>query len=432
MSSFSGTKKIAIFPGLVLAAIGLAQIGSSIITARSSPDSDLLRQWKASQYVRARIDPYPVAFAALQAHYGILAPKGPVHLRETQIYAVPKSGPDPATNPELGAPEATYPPTSYFVFAGTMSHFQASSVRIAWFALNLVLLPLIVRELFLLVEPGLLKFGPSAFGELSWLVAGLIAALVLAWPAVAYCFEREQFSLFILFLVLLAARLQSTRPVLAGLVWAVALLKPSMSLPYLLLPLAERRWKVLATTTTVQASLLLASAVQLRQAPRTLVQQWLAVAAYIRGGMYTVQEVINGLHLDGTLIGVLIPLGVVGLAFLVIRRLPGVRALAFLCFISAVWMYHGIYDFAVLVVPAALLVPDLFSISTRRQTMSWILSAGAFLAIGVALVPSIHNGDNATFHVLRWLGRLSLVIAMLIASKRDGTEAGRAELSLAA
>ena len=161
MSSISGNQKIAVFVGLVLAAIGLAQMASSIVTARSSPDSDLLRQWKAAQYVRARIDPYPVAFAALKARYGILAPKGPVHLRETRIYAVPKSGPDPATNPELGAPEATYPPTSYFVFAATMGHFQASSVRTAWFLLNLVLLPLIVRELFLLLQIGFPKFGDN-------------------------------------------------------------------------------------------------------------------------------------------------------------------------------------------------------------------------------------------------------------------------------
>ena len=62
MSPASGDKKIAIAAGLVLAAIGLVQLATSIITARSSEDSDLLRQWKASQYVRARIDPYPVAF----------------------------------------------------------------------------------------------------------------------------------------------------------------------------------------------------------------------------------------------------------------------------------------------------------------------------------------------------------------------------------
>ena len=158
MSSISGSKKPAIIAGLVLAAIGLAQLASSIVTARSNRDSDLLRQWKASQYVRAGTDPYPVALAALKARYGVLAPRGPVHLNETRIYGVPKTGPDPATNPELGPPEATYPPTSDFLFATSMGHFQASSVRTAWFVLNLGLLPLIVMELFPLllhIVPGI-------------------------------------------------------------------------------------------------------------------------------------------------------------------------------------------------------------------------------------------------------------------------------------
>jgi hypothetical protein len=106
MSSVSGNKKIEIAAGLVLAAIGMLQLASSIITARSSEDSDLLRQWRASQYVRARVDPYPVAFAALQARYGILAPKGPVHLPEIEIYAVPTRR--PPTHP---------PPTSFSPFA---------------------------------------------------------------------------------------------------------------------------------------------------------------------------------------------------------------------------------------------------------------------------------------------------------------------------
>jgi hypothetical protein len=425
MSSVSRSKKIAITAGLVLAAIGLLRLASSIISARSSEDSDLLRQWRASQYVRARVDPYPVAFAALQARYGILAPKGPVHLRETEIYAVPKSGPDPATNPELGAPEATYPPTSYMVFAVCMSRFQAPKVRTAWRALNFVLLLLIVRELFLLRAYRLPKFG-----EMSWPGAGLIGALVLAWPPVAYCFQREQFSLFILLSVLLASRLQSTRPLLAGLIWALALLKPSMSLPYLLLPLAERRWKVLATTAAVEAALLVAAAVQLRHAPWILVRQWLSVASYIRGGMYTVQELINGLHLDGTLLGNLIPIAVVGLAFPVVRRLTSVRALAFLSFISAIWMYHGIYDFVVLLVPGALLVRDL--LGTQWKTMVWILAVGAFLAVGAALLPAVHNGDTATYHALRWIGRLSLVIALLLAAKPERAEADRTQLDLAA
>ena len=136
-----------------------------------------------------------------------------------------------------------------------------------------------------------------------------------------------------------------------------------MSLPIFCCRWAERRWKVLATATTAQAALLLASGIQLQHAPWTLVGQWLSVAAYIRLGMYTVQELINGLHLDGTLLNLLIPLAVVALAFPCVLRLSRVRALALLSFVSAFWMYHGMYDFAVLLVPGVLL----YTPSRRRD-----------------------------------------------------------------
>ena len=56
-------------------------------------------------------------------------------------------------------------------------------------------------------------------------------------------------------------------------------------------------------------------------------------------------------------------------------------------------MYHGIYDFAVLLVPGVLLIPDLVD-GTQRKNVTWIVSAAGFLAIGVALLPAVHNGDS--------------------------------------
>ena len=209
MSSISQNHRIAIIACLVLASAGLIQLPPALVNSRSIADSDLLRQWKTSQYVLAGTNPYPVALAALRARYGLLWPHGSVRLNETRIYGIPPSGPDPATIPELGPPEATYPPTSEILFAATMGHFPASSVRTAWFVLNLCLLPLLVWELLLLLE----------LGTTSPLMIWLVAALAVAWPPVTYCFEREQFSLFVLWSVLLASRLESTRPLLSGLCW---------------------------------------------------------------------------------------------------------------------------------------------------------------------------------------------------------------------
>ena len=178
-------------------------------------------------------------------------------------------------------------------------------------------------------------------------------------------------------------------------------------------------------------ALLLASGIQLREAPWTLVGQWLSVAACIPHGIYTVQEFINRLHLDGTLLDLLIPFAVVGLAFPCVMRLSRVRALAFLSFVSAFWMYHGIYDFVVLLVPGVLLMPDLFD-GMQRKNMAWIVSAGGFLAIGVALLPAIRNGDTAIYHLLRWMGRLTLVISLLVAARPEGPGALGNQLDLTA
>ena len=407
MSSISQNHRIAIIACLVLASAGLIQLPPALVNSRSLADSDLLRQWKTSQYVLAGTNPYPVALAALRARYGLLWPHGSVRLNETRIYGIPPSGPDPATIPELGPPEATYPPTSEILFAATMGHFLASSARTAWFVLNLCLLPLLVWELLLLLE----------LGTTSPLMIWLVAALAVAWPPVTYCFEREQFSLFVLWSVLLASRLETTRPLLSGLCWSLALIKPSLALPYLLVPLAAKHWKVLGVVGTVQVALLASAGMRLSLAPWTLVHQWLAVAAYFRQGMYTAQEVINGLHLDGTVLDSLIPVGILVVAFPFTRRLTRVRALAFLSFISMIWIYHGLYDFIVLLVPGTLLVSDLL---IAPPDTAWILSAVGFTAIGFALLPTVvHNGDNVTYHVVRWIARISLDISMLVAARAE-------------
>src|SRR5215472_964326 len=90
--------------------LGLAEMIPAVRDAILDRTGDLGRQWVVTQYVIRGVNPYPVALDALLVRYGVLAPRGPVHLRDAQVSEIPQFGPHPETDPALGTPEATYPP----------------------------------------------------------------------------------------------------------------------------------------------------------------------------------------------------------------------------------------------------------------------------------------------------------------------------------
>jgi hypothetical protein len=49
----------------------------------------------------------------------------------------------------------------------------------------------------------------------------------------------------------------------------------------------------------------------------------------------------------------------------------------------------------------------------------------------VALQPAVHTGDPTFYRLLRWIGRLSLAISLLVAPKAEQPRAVRDELDLA-
>ncbi len=306
--------------------------------ALKDPDSDVHRQWVTSQYVLAGVNPYPVALSALEARYGRLAPAGPVHLRSVRIDFVPKHGPHPQTDRRLGPPEATYPPTSAVLFAFTIGRFPSIWVVCVWTGFNFVLVALIAGELTALAAARMSR--PWAWG--------LIVPLLLLWPPTAESIERGQFSLLVFWSVLRAHRVESRRPLVAGLLYCLALIKPSLGLPLVVLPALGGRWRVLFWTVVAQFMLLGAAGVKLHESPQGLIGGWLHVSRYFRQGLYTIQELINVFHLDGTSFDILIPVLVVAIAAWIARRYDQERRLAFFSFIAVGWMYHYTYDFIVL------------------------------------------------------------------------------------
>jgi hypothetical protein len=392
----------------VLAAVGVGLTAPAIRSVSRDHSSDVLRQWRTSQYVLARVNPYPVALAALEAKFGSDAPD---HLRSLKIYAVPRQGPHPNTRKDIGPPEATYPPTSALVLAFTIGRLQPHALMIIWNVLNLALFWLIGQELIRLERVQNAKL---------WSLL-LLLSLGLLWPATINFFSRGQFSLIVLWAVLVAERIGERRSWLSGILYSLALIKPSLGLPFLLAPLIRRRWKSLAWTAAIQAILFLAAGWFLRTSPITLTSEWLSVGRYFMVGIYTVQEIINDLHLTASGWNIAMPLGGLVSAALLIYRSETDRTLAMLSVIAVVWTYHYPYDFVILICVMAFLLTPL----DRPTTWDiWQWSGLIALAIlGIALSDFAMHGETAAWRLVRWGGRLSLlwVIVCIARAKRSSS-----------
>lgn len=382
---------------MLLCGVGAVEFFQAITSALRHDVNDLRKQVTVAKYMRRGINPYPVAVHLLVANYGLLAPRGPVHLRELRIYGVPKTGPHVAMDPALGSPDATYPPGSVLMIA-PVSLLPPEIADRLWIVLNVILVFLIVREL-------------RRFDEVSKLRLPLVLGLVLAWPATSYCIEGEQFTLISLFCILVAYRIEAGKPVSAGLLLAVSLIKPSVSLPFLVLPLVDERLTVstklrlFGTIAAVHLTLLAAACWMVHAGPVELIRGWVSVASYFRQGMYTADDVINILHLDGSFIATAVLVCMLGGAFAGARVFGPGKRLAFLAIVSCIWAHHNDYDFVALLIPVILLVP---------QPAGWkktaLLGAAGIVAIG--LLHPVYMGSAGT-RPIRYAARISM--AMLLA-----------------
>ncbi len=392
-----------------MAAVGLTQLIPAIRFALKDQSSDVLRQWRVSRYVQNRINPYPVAIAALEAAasagtlenplgLGIhrIVPVTPERKGPAHVGVMPKYGPHPDTRKDVGPPEATYPPPAAVILAFTAGYLSPDSLLASWVVLNLTLLLLIAYELGQLQQPGHAK---------AWYTACFIA-IALVWPPTPYFFSRGQFSFIVLWSVLVAGRVGKHRSWIAGILYSIALIKPSLALPFLVIPLVQRRWKVLAWTAGIQAALLLTASWLLRASPIALTREWLSVGRYFMQGMYTVQEFIDDLSLDGTIWGIILPLAVVAASAILIYRADQIRALALVSLLAVIWTYHYRYDFVVLLCAIAFLSSPLLR-PAAWDVWQWS-GLLALIILGIALTDFAIRGETAGWRMARWGGRLAL------------------------
>jgi hypothetical protein len=280
---------------------------------------------------------------------------------------------------------------------------------IVWNVLNILLFCLIGEELIRLqgVERARL-----------WSVL-LLLSLGLVWPATTAFFSRAQFSLVVIWSVLVAERVGEERSWLSGILYSLALIKPSLGIPFLIAPLVRRRWKSLAWTVAIAAVLLLAASWYLRASPASLISEWLSVGRYFMVGIYTVQEIINDLHLAAAGWNLAIPFAVLAAAVFLCYRSDTSRKMAMLAVVAAVWTYHYPYDFVVLLCVMAFLFTPL-DFPSQWDFWQWT-GLVAMVILGIALSDLAVRGETTVWRLMRWGGRLSLVwiIVSIARAKRS-------------
>lgn len=362
--------------------------------------NDIVRLWVIGRYIDAGRDPYPFARAVLAARYGEGNPG------RAKVFAVPTEIPPGWADrllPEIGPPEATYPPPAGGLLALTIAQIpDPDAVRWLWFGLGVLSAGWIVRQLARLypVPPG---GGRPADNLL------LAAAALLLFPPAHTCLVYGPVTLPV-FALLLSTADPAGRRLPRGLALGLALIKPSVALPFALLPLVRREWSVLATAAGVQ---LLGWGWTLARTggdPLPMLADWLAVSRYFLQGQYTVQDWLNPVaDRLGPAAGPgvsLALLGVCGLALWAGRRLPPDRAVRLAAATAAFWMYHHSYDFV-------LLLPVLLPLAGWRPAppaagWAWAgLAAYAVLAVGL-LEPVIRQ-DGPGFWAVRWAARLTVL-----------------------
>jgi hypothetical protein len=392
--------------------VGLCWLATDVLAGlRSGRDLDLHRRWVVCQYVGSGINPYPLALAALDCKYGPLG-GGRVKPR---VYAVPRlpAEEQDAHSPagellrSLGTPEAVYPPSADLVLSLTLGPLPERWVHSAGMLVNLLLLGAAAVLLGRHVPADSL----SSAGVL------LTLMLLLLWSPTRMAVLTGQFSILVTVCLLLAFRDLTRNEYRAGVWFALALIKPSMTLPFLILPLVRQHWRTLTVAIGLHVASTALQAFRFGVAPWELLGQWTGVAAYFTQGQFTLQEVLSAWRLADSAAGLAVVAMLVLFAagWCLWNRAAGDDLLIdWLCFVSVLWTYHGPYDFVVLLIPLVRRLGPAVAAVRNRPEMFFNVSLGTalFVFLSVATSPLVYGDEvHVAARLVRHAARLTLILS---------------------
>jgi len=249
----------------------------------------------------------------------------------------------------------------------------------------------------------------------------LILVCLLLFPPTFATFERGQFSLLVL-AALFVAMDPSRDWLLRGAALGLALVKPSIALPFVFIPLARREWRVFVIAAAIQA---IAAAYVMFQAKSMvgIFLDWLTVARFFMFGMYTAHDWLTAAASISPLVvplGSLALLAVCGIVLFAGGRRSIQQQFMFACATAYFWTYHSTYDFIVM---APLLLRYLgCSLPPNWKTWS-VLGTVTFAFVCLALTDHVIRGDDPLTRVIRWINRfifLGMYIREFLVFHRSG------------
>ncbi|MFH0908172.1 MAG: glycosyltransferase family 87 protein [bacterium] len=383
-------------------------------------DSDIVRLWVVSQYIKQRVDPWRVSYETLHLNYGPASGENRERIRNLRVFEVhPHLRTDGITGviPEFGPPTSTYPPPGMLIFTFLAGWVPQAWLLPGWMLVNFALILALAwallrwRQNIEAEQAQHVIMDPEARPSMISLPApAFVLLLSLAWPPVQEVVRTSQYGILMALLILVGFLTIKSSQFLAGICFSLALFKPHVTLPYLIVPLLAGRWRTLATIAVTQLIALLGIAWWLHTPPWTLIGTWLAISPYMFQGAYTVQELINAAGFGTSPFALVIPLLMILFSLGWCwwnRECPPFLAVSFLSLVSVFWMYHERYDYVVLLMPivAACLLerfPD-----GRGHSLHKVLLP-AFVLLGLGLSDYAYLSDHPIAHVVRWMGRLSL------------------------
>ncbi|MEO2091850.1 MAG: glycosyltransferase family 87 protein [Gemmataceae bacterium] len=372
---------------LLIGAVLYHAKGVSLLFAENG-GVDVHLRWQEQRYVMRGQNPYDVTHAAL----GVGRPPSD-----------PSRNADPI--PEVGVPDSGgYPPWAFLV--GYLSFWPDwPAVKGYFLALSLVMTAVTGWWAYRVARPA--GDDPHA----GWLAA----AAVLAISGCSTCVHVGQYGAVVVGLLALAAwALAAGKDWTAGVLLGIALLKPTIAGPFVLVPLVMGRWRAVAGCVgyVVAASAFVWWRTGTNPA-EMLLQMLSAGADYVHDSQGLIGLLLN-LGLTPKQVtpvlaaGVLVP----GAAALWLgRRRPVDVGFAVAAVVGRLWAYHKGYDNMML----AFLVVALARVAFASRSVSAALT---FLIVGATLWSPASLAKHEAFVLLQlavWVGG----VGVLLAAKSD-------------
>jgi hypothetical protein len=285
---------------------------------------------------------------------------------------------DPYTDPDM-----TYPPPALPVFAALVGPLLRwpIALRAAWLVFNGLALGLLVHEVLRCVGT---TWPPWV--RLAWALA------VVASKPVRLTLGLGQYALIPLAMLLVALRLsREGRRIAPGTLLALALIKPTIALPFVGVFAARRAWGTIAVAGAWQAAALLGVSAWLGRSPWGLTLAWLDRArSQQEAGLLDVASVVGrvwpgaGSLVAGPAAAILLLGG--WLALWAWRRRDDLTLLAMAATAAVLFTYHRPYDLVLLALPMALGVSSAMAGTGGRRAAA----AAGTLALGMLLLAPSH------------------------------------------